>query len=103
MLSRSNQHRSEHLRAHDYPFDRIISTGYDKDNCHYNRKRKIIEEFHHFVSVDDLSRILKILKVLIQNFSAWIVTFTIIRIDMTKFLMISNIQVLYNSLKTFLK
>lgn len=48
--------RLENLRSHGFPIDRVISTGYDGENPSNNPKRKVIEELHPIVFVDDSKR-----------------------------------------------
>jgi len=56
MSSAFIEHRLENFRLHGYPIDRIIGTGYDRQNFHKNPKRQIIEELHPVAFVDDLRR-----------------------------------------------
>ncbi|CAF4179731.1 unnamed protein product, partial [Rotaria sordida] len=46
----------EDLRLHEFPIDKVISSGYDKNNFHKNPKKQIIEDLHLVVFVDDLRR-----------------------------------------------
>jgi hypothetical protein len=55
-------HRLENFREHGFPIDRVISSGYDKDNFSNNPKRQIIEELHPIAFVDDLRRNFKDIK-----------------------------------------
>jgi len=50
------EHRLENFRLHDFPIDRIISTGYDHNNFNNNPKKTTIERLHPVVFVDDLRR-----------------------------------------------
>ncbi|CAF1031986.1 unnamed protein product [Rotaria sordida] len=50
------EHRLGNFRLHGFPIDKVISSGYDKDNFNNNPKRKIIEDLHPIVFVDDLRR-----------------------------------------------
>ena len=50
------EHRLENFRLHGFPIDKVISSGYDKNNFDHNPKREIIEELHPVVFVDDLRR-----------------------------------------------
>jgi FMN phosphatase YigB (HAD superfamily) len=56
MPARFIEHRLENFRLHEFPIDRIVSSGYDADNFHINPKRKIIEDLHPVAFVDDLRR-----------------------------------------------
>ncbi|CAF4163271.1 unnamed protein product [Adineta steineri] len=56
MSSNFIEHRLENFRLHGFPIDKIISSGYDKDNFNNNPKRKIIEDLNPVVFVDDLRR-----------------------------------------------
>ncbi|CAF1492790.1 unnamed protein product, partial [Adineta steineri] len=56
MSSSFIEHRLENFRLHGFPIDKIISSGYDKDNFNNNPKRKIIEDLNPVVFVDDLRR-----------------------------------------------
>jgi hypothetical protein len=57
MAARFSEHRLENFRSHGFPIDKIICSGRDKENLlHSNPKRKIIEDLHPVVFVDDLRR-----------------------------------------------
>ena len=56
MPARFIEHRLENFRAHGFPIDRVISSGYDAHNFHHNPKRRIIEELNPVIFVDDLRR-----------------------------------------------
>ena len=56
MPARFTDHRLENFRLHGFPIDRIIGSGYDKDNFNNNPKRKTIEDLHPVAFVDDLRR-----------------------------------------------
>lgn len=50
------EHRLENFRAHGFPIDKVISSGYGNGHYSSNPKREIIEEMHPVVFVDDLRR-----------------------------------------------
>jgi hypothetical protein len=56
MPDRFTEHRLENFRLHGFPIDKVISTGYHKDDFNRNPKRETIEELHPVVFVDDLRR-----------------------------------------------
>ncbi|CAF3312395.1 unnamed protein product [Rotaria socialis] len=51
-----SDHRLENFLSHGFPINRVISTGYDKENPQNNPKKKIIEALHPVAFVDDLRR-----------------------------------------------
>ncbi|UJR08062.1 hypothetical protein I4U23_012339 [Adineta vaga] len=56
MSARYSEHRLENFRSHGFPIDKIICTGYDSNNICKNPKKKMIEDLHPVVFVDDLRR-----------------------------------------------
>lgn len=56
MPSRFIEHRRENFRAHGFPIEQVLSSGYDAHNFHFNPKRRIIEELNPVIFVDDLRR-----------------------------------------------
>ncbi|CAF1039169.1 unnamed protein product [Adineta ricciae] len=56
MSSNHSEHRLENFRLHGFPIDKIICTGYHKDNICKNPKKQVIEDLHPVAFVDDLRR-----------------------------------------------